>query len=129
MMVDSESLRRETNEDAMSEEAQSPSGHALKVVLDRDTVCVSVVCHEANGAACRRACAKGCEDFCSDPDNHIEPVDYCLAAEWIALDNNAAECYSGNDELPLHDGMRIDLAWAGDYYEWAPSSKPATATG
>lgn len=95
------------------------SGHTLKVVLDRDTVCLSIVCHEPDGATCRRACQKGCEDFCANPAEHIKPTNYCLAKEWIDADNNMAECYAGGgDELPLHDGMLINVDWTGDYYEW-----------
>jgi hypothetical protein len=94
------------------------TNHTLKVVLDRDTVCLSVICHENDGAFCRRGCAYGCEDSCVDPDSHIKPLNFCLADEWISADNNMAECYAGKDELPLHNGMRIDLSWTGEYYEW-----------
>jgi hypothetical protein len=95
--------------------------HALKVVIDKDTVCLSVVCHLLDGATCRRACTEGCEDTCADPDDHIKPVDYCLVAEWINLEGAIAESYSGNDVLPLHDGMAIDVEWTGDDYVWAAS--------
>jgi hypothetical protein len=111
----------------MSENTAVVGGHTLKVVLDRDTVCLSVVCHEVDGTHCRRTCDEGCEDICDDPDKHIKPVDYCVAAEWIALDNNMAECYAGNDELPLHDGMSINLDWTGDCYEWTAVKETVSA--
>jgi hypothetical protein len=94
------------------------TGHSLRVVLDRDTVCLSVVCNEADGTNCRSSCVVGCEGVCTDPDEHIRPIDHCLAAEWVTLEGCASQNYAGGDGLALHDGMPINLTWNGDTYEW-----------
>lgn len=107
--------------------SSSLPSHTLNVKLDHDMVCLSITCHETDGAFCRRACEAGCEDFCGDPDEHVKPVNYCLGVEWISLDNNADECYSGDDVISLHDGMLIDLDWSGDGWQWKPIKEETTA--
>jgi hypothetical protein len=94
-------------------------GHNLKVVLDKDTVCLSVVCNESEGSFCRRACVEDCDEVCRNPDEHVQPVNYCLAVEWINADNDVPECYAGDDTIPLYDGMPIKIEWNGDFYEWS----------
>jgi hypothetical protein len=94
------------------------SGHTLRVFLDRDTACVRAVCHEPDGASCRMQCQANCEDFCANPEEHIKPGDQCNAVEWMDLDGTA-ECYAGDDEIPLHDGMAIEVTWDGDRYVWS----------
>lgn len=91
----------------------------MTVVLSRDVVCLRLVCHEPDGSTCRRACTEGCDDFCSDADGHIKPVSFCTAVEWMTEGGDAEECYAGDDEIPLHDGMPVEISWNGDYYEWS----------
>jgi ATP-dependent DNA ligase len=71
------------------------SGHTLRVFLHRDTACVRAVCHEPDGASCRMQCQANCEDFCANPDA------------------------GDDDEIPLHDGMAIEVTWDGERYVWS----------
>jgi hypothetical protein len=95
------------------------SGHTLRVFLHRDTACVRAVCHEPDEASCRMQCQANCEDFCANPEEHIKPGGHCGAVEWMDLDGTA-ECYAGDDdEIPLHDGMAIEVTWDGERYVWS----------
>jgi hypothetical protein len=98
-------------------EQTTTSGHTLKVTVAPDGLHLGPVCHESDGAWCRRACVKGCEDVCTDLDEHLEPVDYCLAAEWLSIDG-ISDSYAGDVEIALYDGMPIKLDWSGEGYEW-----------
>ena len=103
-------------------------GHTLKVALDRDTVCLSIVCHELDGEFCRRTCNKGCDTACTNPDIHIKPINYCLGVEWVSLDGDAGEAYSGDDELLLCNGMSIDLSWNAFEERWTWTVAAQTPT-
>ena len=98
------------------------SGHTMKVLLNKDTVCLCLVCHESDGAVCRVACRQGCEEACYSPNEHIGPIDFCNAVEWMELEGDIEKCYTGDDEIPLHDGMAVEVAWNGDCYGWSVAS-------
>lgn len=98
------------------------SGHTMRVTLDRDTVCLTPVCHEPDGAKCRVTCAADnpCDDF--DYPEHecgLKPVDYCNAVEYMNGDGWVDECYGPDDEIPIYDGMPIEVEWDGTGYTWS----------
>lgn len=100
-------------------------GHTLSVKLDRDVVKLSAKCHEPDGAFCRRACSECEDDHCVDPANHIKPINYCLAVEWLDAGDVHAECYEGApDKISLSDGMDIGVRWNSfeEGWEWKASS-------
>jgi hypothetical protein len=108
------------------------SGHILRVRLDDDQVKLSIECLEADGADCRRSCQSidTCDDgYCIDPENHLEPVDFCNPLVWLEESCNyegpthLAEHYLGRHALGLHDGMAVTLEWDAEHeqYGWRPS--------
>lgn len=98
------------------------AGHTLSVKLDRDTAVVSVDCHEPEGANCRKTCEFECPSWLEDHEQEYghKLVDYgrCLAVEWMQNDASTAECYLGEDEIPIYDGMPVEVEWQGDFWGW-----------
>jgi hypothetical protein len=53
----------------------------------------------------------------------LVPTDYCNAVEWLTEGGWASEFYDQEaDDIPLHDGMAIDIRWEGDNYVWTAAS-------
>lgn len=100
------------------------SGHTMRVTLVGESVCLVPMCHEQNGAVCRVICAAGCESFSYPEHEHkLEPVPYCNAVEFFS--NSDVECCCDyNVEVPLFDGMPIEVTWDGDGYSWFPVLQP-----
>lgn len=91
----------------------------MRVQLDGDSVYLRLECHEEPGTfPCRVVCPDGCETFEQDHQHLLEPINYCNAAEFMACDGMYAESYIGGGEIPLHDGMAVEVEWTGDYYGW-----------
>jgi hypothetical protein len=112
------------------------SGHTMQVRQEGDTVVLRPVCHEEPGKAwCRVECPHGCEVIGTAdhvlpgemPDeDHVHvllPADYCNAVEWLTEGGYAAEFYDGEaEDIPLHDGMAVEVEWDGDAYIWRAKS-------
>lgn len=99
------------------------SGHTMRVVLEYETVRLLPVCHEPEGAVCRVTCAvDSCESYDYPEHEHgLKPVPYCNAVEDLTADDSTVERCGVSTEVPLRDGMRIDMFWEGDHYSWSPS--------
>lgn len=109
----------------MDESTKTPptSRHTMRVTLDREALRLVPVCHEQDGAVCRVICAAGCESFSYPEHEHkLEPVSYCNAVEFLS--NSDVECCCDYAvEVPLSDGMPIEVTWDGDGYSWFPVSQ------
>jgi len=103
------------------------SGHTMRVTLDRDMVRLVPVCHEPEGAVCRVTCATGvCEQYGYPEHEHgLRPVP-CNAVEWLTAGDLVAESCGSDSEVPLYDGMPIEVSWEGvDVgYSWVPAPPP-----
>lgn len=98
-------------------ERNEQARHTLGVAISEGYIHLDVKCHEGVNASCRRACVKGCEEVCSDPDKHVEDTGECMAAEWITA-TSADEHYVG-ERMPIRDGMPIEVDWSGDNWVWS----------
>jgi len=110
------------------------TGHTMNVKLDRDTVVLTPVCHEPEGAFCRLSCDSGCEYWSeghgtedeegSDSLSHqLIDFGYCNAIECLTNDDaDMAELCADENEISLFDGMPITMKWNGHGYEWRKAS-------
>jgi hypothetical protein len=95
------------------------SGHTMQVRQEGDTVVLRPVCHEPEGAICRIDCTQGCEAWDVPHEHPMKNLDYCSAVEWLTADGWASEYYDEDaDDIPLHDGMPIEVVWEGEFYVW-----------
>jgi hypothetical protein len=97
------------------------AGHTLSVKFYRETVDLSVVCLEQEGAPCRLTCSVGCDSWSVPHEHEMKDLGYCNAAEWIN-NGDVEESCCGLAEFPMHDGMPIAVNWDGDGigYQWRP---------
>jgi hypothetical protein len=103
-------------------------GHTMSVTIHGGYVSLTPVCHEPEGAECRVVCAlpgiSACGTYSYPEHEHgLRDQDYCNAAGWLS-ESDVAECCAESGEVPLYDGMPIEVIWKGGGYLWAVMPKP-----
>lgn len=98
-----------------------PTPHTVAWFIDSGGPAVPYfTCTAPAGAHCRTWCDSGCEERCTDPDEHpFVDQGECLMVAWLEAEGPGAEAYDG-DKASVHDGP-IVLRWEtrDEMYLWS----------
>lgn len=94
-----------------------PGGHAWP----------TFTCTAPVGAECRLWCAVGCEEYCTNPDEHsLKDHGDCLATTWMEATDEGSELYAGPNTNPSNGP--IVFRWDADSYVWQYDTAEAADT-
>ena len=104
-----------TNSEARKRrEEREANPHRLTLTLEDGRLTYGWSCSADVGAACRRECPEGCDEWADDHEHALVDSGRCIEIEWLENDD-PDECHKGS--TTVFDGP-VDVAWGGNGYQF-----------